>query len=243
MCDPVSASLIIGGLATSAWATHNQTKAANRNMQAVQTAKEGKYQEGMNRQRQYADEAAAAFRPMVEGQGAGGFADKMAADTANRMRAFSSGKVPVVGDYSFSGSTPGNVAKAMEKAFSESDNKANRDNKNLAVLGAYNGANFGADMDRNKYARAFGNIADTAGRDSNLIGLDMQQAATRAFKGPNSAVGLMKQLGGIASMGGAALAGAGGVRTTEAARPTSQAFGSYGPQPGVTSYGGYTPRY
>lgn len=241
MCDPVSASIMIAGMGASAWAGHNQTKAANRNAQAVQSAKEGKFREGLDRQLGYATEADKAFTPVIQGQGSDGFNDKLNTDIASRQQAFSSGRVSEPADYAVTDSTPGNVGAAREAIFKTYGDRTGRDNNNLATLGGYTGAGVNMGLDRNSYLRAFGNIADTASRDSNLIGLDMQQAANRAFKGPNAALSMIKQAGGMASMIGASgAAGGGNVGTAEAARQPG-APGNYGPQQGTFTIGKYQP--
>jgi len=248
MCDPVSAGVALAGMATSAVATNNQTRSANRNLQAVQTAKEEAYRQGMGRQTGYADEAGQAFTPMVQNQGADSFRNQLTANTADRLQAFNDGS-STAPDYTVSDGTPKNVAMAMEKAFGESDETTSRDRTALAKLGGYGDTQFDQGLGRNEFARAFGNLSDKASRDSNLIGMDMNTAANNAFKAPNAALSLAKQAGKMATMYGAAGmpgSGMGGITNSGTAvrgvdgtpmpvlkpgiRPAiNRAFGGYGP--------------
>jgi len=203
MCDPVSAAIVIGGMATSAIATNNQTKSANRNLQARQTAKENAYRAGMERQQGYADEAGQAFKGSIQEQGGDGFADELAAGTDRRLQAFNETKQGTP-DYAVASSAPKNVALAREQAFGDASDKTDRDNSGLAALEGYGDALFNTGLARNEYARAFGNLSDKAQRDANLIGMDISAADRNAYKGPNAAVGMMGTLGKLAASYGAA---------------------------------------
>lgn len=214
----------------SAVAANNQTRSQNRNLQAMQTAKEGAYRTGMDRQEGYAGEAGKAFAPMVEGQGATSFSNRQAADAASRMKAFTGAASPAQ-DYSFMGNAP-NVTAAREQEFRDSDARTTRSNAALATLSGYGGADFGAGLDRNNYSRAFGNLSDRAVRDSNLIGMDMGQASSKAFKPANSALGALNTMGKLMTMYGAA--GTPGVNYGTMPAP-SQSF--VGPMPQGWQFG------
>lgn len=231
MCDPVSAGILLAGALGSTWATNNQTKAQNRNMQAMQTAKENAFRDGIARQDSYAGDAQKAFAPVVSSQGSDGFNTAVTNGTANRMQAFTDSRLPN-DDYTFLGSTPSNVVAAKEQAFTDTNNKADVNNAALARLSGYGDANFNVGLDRNNYARAFGNIADKAQRDASLIGLDMNQANNRAFKAPNQGLAMAKTASNAAMMYGAA--GTPGLAYGEAPRPYA---GYVGPQPAKFQFG------
>ena len=231
----------MAGLMGSGWATHNQSKSANRNLKAVQNAKEDAYRRGIERQDGYAAEAGSAFRPMVENQGGDSFRTQLAENTAGRMEAFGPAESEA-SDYSIPGSTSKNVAMAMEQAFGEEDEKTNRNRSGLAKLGGYGDTSLNQGFNRNSFARAFGNLSDTALRDSNLIGMDMQQAANNAYKGPNTSLSLAKAgsqlaaqyaaagMPGMPGMGGGAPVNRGADGTPiPVMKPKQQAFGGYGP--------------
>ena len=235
MCDPVSAAVVIGGLVTSAVAQRNQTKQGNRNAQAVQTAKEAAYRQGIARQDTAAAEAREGFNTSLNQQGADAFGDTLADAAGQRLGAFNEAST-TPGDYSRD--VPKNVRLAQEQAFGESSDKTSSRNQALAALTGYGDASFNQGLARNKYARAFGNLSDKAQRDRGLIQLQMQNAANNAFKGPSASLGAAKQIGQLAASYGAA--GTPGINTTGAtvARP-NQAF--VGPQPLQPHFGGYGP--
>lgn len=235
MCDPVSASLVVAGLGASAVAKNNATNQQNRNMQAMQTAKEGQYQDGMNRQAGYTDEAQSAFAPVIANEGSGSFANQLANNTANRMQAFSANTLAAP-NYVLADSTPANVRLYADKAFNREGAKTTRDQNNSAILGGYGDTQFNQGLDRNAYTRAFGNLSDKALHDVNLVGLDMSAAAHNTFKAPSPWLGFMGDAGQAATMYGAA-GSPGAPKTVEGPRPNA-AF--VGPQPSkVKVLGGY----
>ncbi len=235
MCDPVSATVAVAGLAASAVAKNNATNQQNRNMQSMQTAKENAYTAGIKRQQGYTEEAGNDFRPVIEDQGATAFNDKLAENTQNRVQAFSDNTLARP-DYVMSDNAPSNVTLYADKAFADAGAKTTRDQVGSAVLGGYGDAAFNQGLVRNNFSRAFGNLTDKAGRDAGLIGLDMQSAAKKAFKAPSAWVGFMGDAGQAATMYGAAGA-PGAPRTGEGSRPSG--YGSYGPQSSKTrAFGG-----
>ena len=211
MCDPISATLVATGLGASGWATNNMTKSANRNMQAMQTAKEGAYNRSMDRQDEFANRAGQAFGSNVKTSGRESFDDLAAQNADKRLQAFTGSRMGD-GTYDVAASTPKNVMMAKEKAFGEAAQKVADRDKVLSTLSGYGDAAFNQGLSRNAFGRAFGNIADEAGGDMALLPLEMQQAQNRAFKAPNSALGLAKQAGKLAVMGGSSgmFGGAGG---------------------------------
>lgn len=233
MCDPVTAA----SLAVSAAGSYMQSREAVKNQNRMQAAKNAAFQEGMIRQRQYADEAGAAFGGAVKKQGAEGLKDTMEQSVAKRLQAFNDNRLGNQSDYSVATpNAPKNVVLDQERAFGEAKDTADRDNTALARLGGYGGALFDTALDRNEYARAFGNLSDKATRDSNLIGLDIQSAANNAYKPPSLFPTLLKAGGSAAAMYSA---GGGNWFDEKGGVPTD---GSYGPayKPGVfTKIGGY----
>lgn len=183
-----------------------QTREANKNAQRVQNARNTAYQEGMNRQRQYADEASSAFGHNTQTQGREAFDQQAATETDRSKQAFARVQVPET-DYNNMGllaSTPNNVVKAHQDATAKADEKTQRDVNNNAALQGYGGALFNQSLDRNDFARLFGNLQDTAYRDSSLIPLDMQSAGNNASKAPSLFPTLLKGAGMAMGMYGAA---------------------------------------
>jgi hypothetical protein len=180
MCDPVTAT----SLALSAAGTYMQSREQAANAKRAQNAKDQAFSAGMTRQQQYADEAGASFNENLDKQGREGFDEKAQQAAEQTKQAFNSIKTPET-DYNNMGtlaSTPNNVVKAMRDAAATADAKTNRDVNNNAQLQSYGGAMFGQDLDRSQFARLFGNLQDKASRDSALIPLDMQSAATNSQK-------------------------------------------------------------
>jgi hypothetical protein len=223
-------------MAVSAAGSYLESQEQAKNVQRMQNAKNQAYAENMARQRQYADEAGAAFTPTVQQQGAEGLNQSIEQSTAERLKVFNDNRISAP-DYSpATNNAPKNVALAQEQAFGEAEANAERDNTNLARLGGYGGGLFNTGLTRNNYARAFGNLSDKAGRDVNLMPLDMDAASTNAYKSPSLFPTLLKAGGAAGSMYGA---GGGSFWDQYGGVPSD---GSYGPgyQPGLfTQIGGY----
>lgn len=202
MCDPVAAT----SLALSAAGTYMQSREQASNAKRAQNAKNQAYSEGMARQRQYADEAGSAFNQNITTQGRSAFDEKAQQAAEQSQQAFNSIKTPEP-DYNNMGalpSTPNNVVNAMKDANVVADAKTNRDVANNANLQGYGGAMFGQNLDRNEFARLFGNLQDKASRDSALIPMDMQSAAANSQKSGGILPVLLKAGGMGMGMYGAA---------------------------------------
>lgn len=196
MCDPVTAT----SLALSAAGTYMQSREQASNAKRAQNAKNQAFAEGMTRQQQYADEAGANFNQTVSTQGREGFDEKAQQAADQTTQAFNSIKTPET-DYNNMGmlaSTPNNVVQANKDATATADAKTNRDVTNNANLQGYGGAMFSQDLDRSQFARLFGNLQDKASRDSALIPLDMQSAATNSQK-KGSILPVLLKAAGMAS--------------------------------------------
>lgn len=203
MCEPATA-LAIAGTVASAAGTYMQTREAGKNAKRVQEAKNRAFASGMERQSEYANEASAAFQPAIQKQGGEGFNDQLDASTTERLNAFNDARI---GNADYSVATPNapkNVIMAREQAFNEADAEGDRDTTNLARLGGYGDSMFKTGLERNEYARAFGNLSDKASRDSNLIQLDMSAAGNNASKPGSLFPTLLKTGGSAATMYGAA---------------------------------------
>lgn len=238
MCDPVSASLIAAGTAASTWATNNQSKASNRNAKAVQTAKEGAYRQGIQKQDGFANEARTAFnnRP----SGATQFTNDANTGTAERLRALG---VSPMGDYEVAASTPKNVMLARERIIGEADAKTNANNNAIATLSGYDDARFKENLSDSAFNRAFGGISDRAGREMRLTPLEMEAAANRAFKAPNSSLSLAKSAGELAMLAGASGAGKGASKKSGWVDPKDITMNGYDPnlpwKPAPPKIGGF----
>ncbi len=203
MClDPVS----LTAMALAAGGQYMQTREANQNANRMTEAKNAAYQTDMNRQAQYADEASAAFNHNIQNQGRESF-DQQAAKTADATKqAFTRVQTPEM-DYNDMGalaSTPNNVIQAMKDKTAEADAKTTRDLNNNAALQGYGGALFDQNLNRNDFARMFGNMQDKASRDAALIPLDLSAAANNANKAPSLFPTLLKGAGMALGMYGAA---------------------------------------
>jgi hypothetical protein len=226
MCDPVSAGLVL-----SVGGSFLESREAEKNAKRVQNAKNNAYEANMIRQRQYADETGAAFGENINKQGRENFDDQKEAEADRVEQAFNSIRTTPTADTGLVASTPKNVVIARERANAEAGAETDRDVGNLANLTGYQGAMFNQGLDRNEFARLFGNVRDKASRDANLLGLDMQAAANNAQKGPSLFPTLMKTAGQGMSMFGAG--GGSFSNTVEGSLPAS----GIGPGAPVTSYG------
>lgn len=240
MCDPVTA-LVVGGMVASGAGTYLQSREQNKNAKRAMNAKNKAYSEGMERQNQYAEDASASARKMVDKQGAQAFNDDMSGAVEKRLQAFNDNRIAAP-DYSILTGSPKNVVMAQEQAFGDSESKRRRDTGNLAQLSGYGDTMFGSGLARNEYARQFGNLADKAGRDSNLIQLDMSSAANNAIKAPSLFPTLLKTAGTAATIYGAA--GAPGWASTTAAPPSPDFIGPMPQNPGFgaklnNAFGGF----
>lgn len=233
MCDPVTAT----ALALSAAGTAMQSREQAANAKRAQNAKNQAFAAGMTRQQQYADEAGASFNQTVSKQGREGF-DEQAQQSADQTKqAFNSIKTPEL-DYNNMGmltSTPNNVVQSMKEAVNNADSKTQRDVNNNAQVQSYSGAMFGQDLDRSQFARLFGNLQDKASRDSALIPLDMQSAATNSQKAGSIIPILLKTAG----MAGGMYASANGI-TSFGDKLVEGPFKYMGPGAPVTQPGLFT---
>lgn len=210
MCDPVTAGLVIMGVgaAASGVAAYKQTKHNNKNMKREQDAKNQAFKESMERQRGYADEAGKAFNTSIQDRGADSFQARLEDASQNRMNAFNAGRLEAPIDYAI-GDAPKNVQLYQNKIFGEAEDKSVRDNTNLANLNAFQDTLFNKGIQRNDYARAFGNLSDKAQRDANLLNLDMNSAAFNSQKNLSPFWPILGGAGQMASTAGGAMAGAG----------------------------------
>ncbi len=207
MCEPVTIALIVAGVgaAVAGGVEYKKTREANKNMKRQQEAKNNAFREEMERQRAFSGEGQDAFGQNIENQGKDNFQQRLDESVDSRLSAFGDAQLPAPTDYQF-GNTPKNVKLAQSKAFGEVDDTTLRDASNLADLTSYQDALFNTNLDRNEYARGFGNLADKAGRSSNLMQLDMQSASNNAYKPLNPAWAIAGGAGKAAAMGGAAFA-------------------------------------
>ena len=217
MCDPssIAMALMVAGTAASGASTYNQSKSANRNLKHVYSEKNKAFSESMDRQQGYADEASGQFSSNVQDQSAAGFNDKLTDAIDNRSQAFNNNMSVVPGDYVTPNSAPNNVKLAMEQAFGKADAATNNSNDALARLSGYGDAQIGANLDRSRFGRAFGNLSDKAGRDARLTGLDINQIGNNAFKPPSTSLSIAKQAGQFANQIGASMGGGGGGKSGE----------------------------
>lgn len=203
MClDPVSMT----AMALAAGGQYLQTREANKDAKNMMGAKNAVYQQDMDRQQQYADQSSQAFNHNIDTQGKTAF-DADAAKTADQTKqAFASVQTPAM-DYNNMGtlaSTPNNVVMAMKDATAKADAKTSRDVNNNATLQGYGGAMNTQNLDRNSFARLFGNLQDKAQTDASLIPIDMNAAANNAHKAPSLFPTLLKGAGMALGMYGAA---------------------------------------
>lgn len=204
MCDPMTAA----GLALSAVGTGLQIKNQNDNISRANEAKTGAYQDYINRQRGFQEESASAFGDNINNQGADNFADRQEDEQDRITKAF--GEIRTTPDYQqgIVASAPKNVVIARQRASEEAGAETDRDVDNFARLNSFQGATFNQGLDRNKYARAFGGIADRAVRDTNLLSLDINQAVNNSQKPAGPLPTLLSAAGKGLSLYGAANPGA-----------------------------------
>lgn len=196
MCDPLTA----GSMALSAAGSYMQAREGAKNAGRATAAKNRVFQEGMDRQQGYANEAQEAYRPMVQGQGAEAFGNKMAQSVGSREQAFNDARIAPPA-YNFS--APKNVQLAMEQAFGDKGAETQRNTDALARLGAYGDTQSNMVLDRNAYARVFGNLADKAQGDVRLLPNAMNAAANNSQKSGSFLPTLMQMAGGAGTMVGA----------------------------------------
>lgn len=201
MCDPVSATALL----LSAGGTYLESREAQKNQDRMTSARNAAFERGMIKQRQFADEAGAAFNHSIQDQGRESF-DEQAAQEGDRVKqAF--GSIQTQPDYNNTGmlaSTPKNVVVANKEATAKADAKTNRDLNANAALKGYGGAMFNQDTSRNNFARLFGNLQDKASRESGLLPLEIQAAGNNASKSPSLFPTLMKGAGMTMGLYGAA---------------------------------------
>jgi hypothetical protein len=200
MCDPVTAA----GLALSAGGTFLQQREQNKNISRANKAKEGAYTAHTIRQKKFQDEAGAAFNENINNQGADNFAERQDEEAGRIKQAF--GEIRTTPDYQqgIVASAPKNVVIARQRASEEAGAETDRDVDNFARLNSFQGATFNQGLDRNKFTRAFGNIADTATRDSRLLPLEISAAATNSQKAPSAFPAIVSAAGKGLSLYGAA---------------------------------------
>lgn len=201
MClDPVS----LTAMALAAGGSYLQSQDQVKNQNRMTKAKEDAYATGMLKQRQFQDESGAAFNHSVQQQGRESF-DQQANDTADQVKQAFSG-IQTQPDYNVAlpGSTPKNVVIARQDAQSKKDAQTDRDLNNLAGLSGYQGALFNQGLDRNEFARLFGNIQDKASGQTRILPLEMSAAANNASKAPSLFPTLLKGAGMALGMYGAA---------------------------------------
>lgn len=204
MCDPATA-IMVAGMAASAGGSYMQSRNQNKNMKMQQAAKNDAFRSGMDRQEGYANEAGQAFGRNITAQGKSAFDEQLDQAFGRRSQAFDNARANA-GDYSIPtlASAPKNVVIAQDRAFGAAADRSKQQSDALAKLTGYTDASFNQGLGRNEYNRAFGNLADKAGRDSRLIGIDMNAAANNAYKGPGILPMALKTAGSAASMYGAA---------------------------------------
>ena len=165
------------GIALSAGGSLLQSREQNKNAKRAMNAKNQAYSESMNRQSQFQDEAGQAF---------------------NAIRTtpdYNQGAVS---------STPKNVVIARQRASDEAGAETDRDVGSFATLNGYRGAQFNQGLDSNRFARAFGNIQDSASRDARLLPMEMSAAENNSQKAPGILPVLMSAAGKGLNLYGAA---------------------------------------
>jgi hypothetical protein len=222
MCDPLTITAV--SMAASGAGTYLQSREQNKNMKRMQNAKNQAYQEGIDRQNEYAAQTTQAFNENLQNQGADSFTDQLADNSTKRLQAFRDNTVNESDDYSFLTSTPKNVKLYADKTLGEAASETDRDNTNLALLSGYGDTQFGQNLSGNQFRRAFGNVADKAGRDARLVNLDMSAASNNAYKAPGIFPMLLKTAGQAGSMYGSAGAPGLGGASSASALPTQQGF-------------------
>lgn len=234
MCDPATAI----SLAVSAAGSYLETQEQNKNIARQQNAKNAAYAQNMQRQRQYADETTGEFKKSLENQGAEGLNQNIDDASAKRLQAFNDNRLSNA-DYSVAtNNAPKNVVLNQQKTLGEAENNANRDNTNLARLGGYGDGLFNSGLQRNEFARAFGNFSDQASRDARLLPLDMSAAANNAYKAPSLFPTLLKA-GGAAGASYAAAGMPGWDDVYADQFPAGVDPNVYGPNPGQVIKEGY----
>lgn len=200
MCEPAT----LAGLALSAGGTFLQQREANKNASRVANAKNDAYEANIIRQKQYADEAGVAFNESTDNQGREAFDENQVSEADRVKQAFSSIKTTPDYNVGLRASAPKNVVNSRERESDAASAETQRDVDNLAQLSGFQNALFNSGLDRNEFARKFGNIQDTASRDSRLLGLDINAAANNANKAPSLFPTLLKTAGQVTSAVGAA---------------------------------------
>lgn len=202
MCTPVE--MTIASTLLSGAGTYMQSSQAASNAKRAQQAKNQVLQDSTKRQQAFADEAQAAYKPMVEQQGAEGFTNKLADSVMSREQAFNANRIATP-DYSFDMTgAPKNVMIAQEQAFGKKGAETQRNTDALAKLGAYGETQSNQSMDRNAYARAFGNLSDKASGDIRLLPNALNAAANNSQKSGGFLPMLLKGVGSAGTMYGAA---------------------------------------
>jgi hypothetical protein len=204
MCNPLAAT----AMALTAGGSVLETRAANKNAQRAQSAKEAAFQAHQGRQRAFQDESGAAFNTNVQNQGRDNFDVQKENDTQRRIQAFND--IRSAPDYNegIPNSAPKNVVLNRQAEADRARTETDRDVSNNAKLSGYGGAMFNQGMDQNAFARMFGNIQDKAAGDTRLLPLEMQAAATNSQKSPGLFPTLLKTAGQGLGMYNAANPGA-----------------------------------
>ena len=200
MCDPVTAT----GLALSAGGTFLQSREANNNVKRGNQARQDAYEAHQIRQRQYQDEAGAAFNTNIQNQGADSFQDAKANEADRIKQAFTNIRSTPDHIVGIPTSAPKNVVLSREREGAEVDAETDRNVNAFANLNGYRGAQFNNGLSQNAFGRAFGNIQDAAGRDSSLLGADINQAYNNSQRSPSAFPSLLKSGGQALSLYGSA---------------------------------------
>lgn len=227
MCDPVTAT----AMALSAGGSFLEQREANTNAKRMANARDQTYQANVIKQNRYADESGQAFADNTQSQGRESFDERINQETDRINKAFADTKIQPDYNTGLVSNAPKNIITARQDASDEASAETGRNADAFAKLGGYKGASFNQALDRNKFARLFGNIQSQAGGESRLLPLEIQAASNNANKGSSAFPQLLKAGGAGLGMFGAG----GGSFTNTVESPL--AAGAMGPGTPVTSYG------
>ncbi len=214
-----------------------ESREADKNARRVANAKSAAFTQDMNQQRAFADEAGAAFNRNVDKQGRENFEEQRNAETSRFENAFNERRTQPDYNVGLTDNAPKNVVIARQKASDEASAETDRDVGNLAGLQSYGGALFNQGLDRNEFARLFGNIQSKASGQTRLLPLRINAAANNAQKAPSLFPQLLKTGGQALGIYGAGT-GTGNFLNTTVEGPTKA--GTFGPGVPVTQPGLFT---
>lgn len=201
---------VLAGLALSGAGTYLQSREAVANEKRGMNAKNAAFQQNIDRNTQYANDASVEANKNVQAQGANNFTQQQQNEANKMVQLFNERRTQPDYNIGLTENAPKNVVLAREAAGKVAADKTDRDIENNAGLQGYSGALFNSGLDQSNFARLFGNIQDKASANTRLMPIEMSAAYNNSQKAGSLFPTLLK-LGGT----GLTLAGANGAFTPD----------------------------